>query len=262
MVDEELKSGHRGIDHQEIVDLYLGNETTGNIGWGYRRIANHLECSSQNVRNHIRSENIKREKTGLCPLKEIQKKRIPGKPEKKELIEKIKKAEASIEGESLDEESQKEAEESSEIEFDGEPLEIGTSPDVEYLGPEGSVEEIEEESETKAQEEKPAEITDLSDVEPPKEVIHKDEALVSRTFKLLKSRLEEIGSESPEKDAAFLTDFIFSEECSVSDSLREEYGRSSRKIRSIIIDALGLDLVKTCSNEDFEQAIEAYKKGM
>ncbi len=284
--ETECKSGHRGIDHQEVVDLYLGNETTNNIGWGYRRIANYLECSSHNVRNHIRSENVKREKAGLPPLKEAQKKRGEEKPE--ESVKKLKEVEASIEGEPLDEKESPEEEplsreemeeqmdatdmsapgtnpddlpevdpeaeafweeaekngnqpdpemdeeELNEIEFDGEPLEVGTSKEEEYLGPEGK------------------DIHEVEDEVPP----------ARQVFNALKAKFIEIGSETPDKDATLVTDFIISEQHSVSDSLRSEYGRGSRKVRSLIIDALNLDLVKSCSNEDFDEALEAYKEGL
>lgn len=63
-------SGHIGIDHNEVIDLYVGRHPLNSVGsngeqldkpepWGYRRISRHYGCTSQNVRRHIQSEQKK-----------------------------------------------------------------------------------------------------------------------------------------------------------------------------------------------------------
>lgn len=66
-VTGQVGSGHKGISHQEVVELYIGINADNFIGhngetlenpmpWGYRKIANKFGCSIQNVRRHIKSE--------------------------------------------------------------------------------------------------------------------------------------------------------------------------------------------------------------
>jgi hypothetical protein len=65
--EQTTKSGHIGINHKEVVDLYVGrhelnyydrkeNKMEEPKAWGYRLIAKHFGCSTQNIRRHIKSE--------------------------------------------------------------------------------------------------------------------------------------------------------------------------------------------------------------
>lgn len=75
------KSGHIGIDHDEVVALHNGTDKRceGEL-WGYRKIANELGCSTQNARRHCLAE-ARREKanskhTMFDRLKELENKQI------------------------------------------------------------------------------------------------------------------------------------------------------------------------------------------
>jgi hypothetical protein len=75
------KSGHIGIDHDEVVALHGGTDKRcEGEPWGYRKIASELGCSTQNARRHCLAE-ARREKENSKhsisdKLKELENKQI------------------------------------------------------------------------------------------------------------------------------------------------------------------------------------------
>lgn len=71
------KTGHKGLNRELILRMHSEQgdpEINPGEKWGYRRIANHFDCSVQNIRHHIKAEDketitpeSKTEITGLNP---------------------------------------------------------------------------------------------------------------------------------------------------------------------------------------------------